>query len=443
MNKILFIAKAFAISVGFVSGFTLNVLANTEMPMANELMDYPEMSVDVLESRISNLTSQIDLKVTSEVTKQIRMYTTKYRKGSEKLLGKVSIYFPIFEENLRAMGLPEELKYLPIIESSLEPNAKSRVGATGLWQFMKGTAKMYGLLVNSSVDERRDPIRSTEAAFEYLRDLHTSFEDWTLALAAYNCGPGTVRKAMRNSGSKDYWEMRKYLPKETQDYVPRLIAAMYLMNYYHAHGLIPEMPSQELQFTATAKVFDRIKFSELSMNTGISLSIIQALNPAYLKNYIPENEGRFRLTLPEVAMYNYLDILGSAEIVYTNYSNLSYSASSLQRVKIETASLSTRSVMFQESNNDAHMNLGQYLASNAGNDSSSSNNPEGQSLSTSSKAAITSRKRYEYYKLGKRESLKEVAENRADVTLTNLLEINGFDINNLPKPGTIIKIKEL
>ena len=193
-------------------------------------VDYPD---SVYIRKLSQLPTVIEMPYNSVVRRYIDMYVQKRRALVENLLGLSTYYMPIFEEALEREGLPLELKYLPIIESALRPDATSRVGAAGLWQFMVKTGKSMGLEVNSLVDERRDPIKSSAMAARYLKDLYSIYHDWALAIASYNCGPGNVSKAIRRSGGKtDYWEIYPYLPRETRGYVPAFIAVNYVMNYY-------------------------------------------------------------------------------------------------------------------------------------------------------------------------------------------------------------------
>jgi membrane-bound lytic murein transglycosylase D len=216
----------------------------------------------------------------------------------EYMLGVGSYYFPIFEQALDAAGLPIELKYLPVIESALNPKAYSVAGASGLWQFMYGTGKVYGLVGNSLVDERRDPIKATNAAVRYLRDLHNIYNDWSLVIAAYNCGPGNVNKAIRRSGGKkDYWAIYPYLPRETRGYVPAFIGATYAMTYYKEHGICPakiEMP----MICDTIMLSDRLHLSQVSEVLGVDLAVLQSLNPQYRKDIIPGNGTAYSLCLP-------------------------------------------------------------------------------------------------------------------------------------------------
>ena len=276
-----------------------------------------------IESRIFSLGSSVDVKYSAEVKRRIKQYTVKQRSMSEILLGRSSIYFPLFEDVFREKGLPQDLKYLSVVESGLRPVATSRSGAAGLWQFMRPTARMMGLKINRTVDERRDIQKSTEAAANYLLHLYERFDDWTLAIAAYNCGPGNLRKAIRKSGGKkSFWEIKKYLPKETQEYVPKFIAISYVMNYYYEHDLVPEVPNQNLVNTSSAKVYEKINLQKLSKELDIELKVLKTLNPSYIRNFIPKSEdGKYVLVLPtpemrEVAqIYNVQASLPELEVV--------------------------------------------------------------------------------------------------------------------------------
>lgn len=257
-----------------------------------------------IENRIFSLGSSVDVKYTAEVKRRIKQYTVKQRATSEILLGRTSIYFPLFEDIFKRKGLPLDLKYLSVVESGLRPVATSRSGAAGLWQFMRPTGRMMGLEINRTIDERRDIEKSTEAAAEYLLHLYERFDDWTLAIAAYNCGPGNLRKAIRKSGGKrNFWEIAKYLPKETREYVPKFIAISYVMNYYYEHDLVPEIPDESLTNTSTAQVFETINLRNLSKELDIDIKVLKTLNPSYIRNYIPKSEeGTYNLVLPTTEM---------------------------------------------------------------------------------------------------------------------------------------------
>ncbi|MDA8692533.1 lytic transglycosylase domain-containing protein [Saprospiraceae bacterium] len=264
-----------------------------------ENKDASHFSVQDIKERLNNISSIIDINYTPEVGRRIKEYTVNYRVSGENILGRVDLFFPIFEKAIQEKNLPDDLKYVAVVESNLEPTAMSKSGASGLWQFIKSTGKMQGLEINNYVDERRDPEKSTAAALDYLSYLYNKFDDWTLALAAYNCGPGNVRKAIRRSGgSKDYWVIRKHLPNETQKYVPRIIAAMYLMKYYHEHNLQPTLPKTEL--VNTMKINDGIghSFKELANALDVDYKTLKYLNPMYKTKSFPKNDGRHTLIIP-------------------------------------------------------------------------------------------------------------------------------------------------
>ena len=216
-------------------------------------------------------------------------------------------YMPIFEQALDKYGMPMELKYLPIIESALNPTAVSRAGATGLWQFMLDTAKGLGLEINSLVDQRRDPYLSSDAAARYLKQLYNSYGDWSLAIAAYNCGPGNVNKALRRAGGgkKDFWEIYPFLPRETRDYIPAFIAANYAMTYYNHHNISPALASRPI-VTDTVHVNKRVHFQQISDVMGISMDELRVLNPQYRTDVIPGDIHPYALILPNIQAYCYI-----------------------------------------------------------------------------------------------------------------------------------------
>lgn len=234
----------------------------------------------------------------------VKKYIERYLKyGSTRLsrmMAHGQYYFPMFEEHLAKYNMPLELKYLAVVESALNPKAKSPVGATGLWQFMYGTGKIYGLKVNSYVDDRNDPLKSTEAACQYMLKLYDIFDDWNLALAAYNSGPGNVNKAIRRSGGKtSYWEIRPFLPRETSAYVPLFIAASYAIEYGPIHGIGPaEIPAYYME-TDTVRITQQIHFKQVEEGLGVDKALMEFLNPQYRYNIVPVVDGQdYYLTLP-------------------------------------------------------------------------------------------------------------------------------------------------
>jgi len=299
----------------------------------NSDMDVATYSNKVTKSeasyRLSQLNSIIEITVTDEVQERIQQYTYAYRSSAEKLLGRSNVYFPMFEQEIMRRGMPDDLKYLAIIESMLNPNATSKSGAAGLWQFMKGTGKMVGLEVNSVVDQRRSVELSTQGALDYLQSLHDRFGDWNLAISAYNCGPGNVAKAIRKSGSKDYWKLRKYLPKETQKYLPRFIAAMYLTNFYENHGLTPNDVDTDLTNILTVSVNQSIKFTKLAKELGLENDkILRQLNPEYLSGYVP-GKSQYTIRIPSRTSDKYFKIYEPGR-----YSKIMEERAELQRMRI-------------------------------------------------------------------------------------------------------------
>ncbi len=244
-------------------------------------------STKVLIERINDLNLEVDVRLTKKVKKYIKDYTLYARKNSENTLGRSTLYFPIFDELNNSFGLPDELKYLMIIESSLNPTIKSSSGARGLWQLMPATARSHGLQINDYVDERCDPYRSTNAALKHLNDLYEEFGDWTLVIAAYNCGNGRMRSAIRKGKSKNFWKIKSHLPKQTQDYVEKFIAATYAVEYYLFYDLRPAYPDYNEQYTEAMLTYDYGKLSQISEEENIDLSLLKVLNPSYNLDIIP------------------------------------------------------------------------------------------------------------------------------------------------------------
>jgi len=244
-----------------------------------------------IKQRLNAMPSIIDVKDHPITESYIRGYMLRNRDKAEKILGRAPAYLPMFEAELRRQGLPDDLKYLAIVESALDPTALSRSGAGGLWQFMPGTGQMYGLTINNTVDERGDPEKATRAAVQFLKDEYERFGDWALVLAAYNGGPGRVRRAMRRSGKKSFWEMRKFLPRETRNYVPAFVAATYMHKYGLSHGLRPQHVSLDEQLVTSVPAPFGISLTEAAQATNISLELMRRLNPHCRKDYVPAGPG--------------------------------------------------------------------------------------------------------------------------------------------------------
>ncbi|WP_296315338.1 lytic transglycosylase domain-containing protein [Winogradskyella sp. UBA3174] len=271
-----------------------------------EPVDYPELTTDTLKARLKRLNARTPFNVeyNPSLESVIKNYLKNRRTSMERLMGLSHFYFPMFEQEFDNYNIPLEMKYLSIVESALKPRARSRVGATGLWQFMFATGKEYKLDVSSYVDERSDPIKSTTAAAQYLSRLYKIFGDWDLALAAYNSGPGNVNKAIRRSGGyKNYWNIRQNLPRETAGYVPAFLATMYIFEFAEEHGFKPERPAFQLIQTDTIHIKQMITLDQVSETTGVNIEELQFLNPSYKLDIIPKVEGKtYVLRLPREAI---------------------------------------------------------------------------------------------------------------------------------------------
>ncbi len=274
---------------------------NCNMPDVNPVYDKT-----VYMKRLSMLPTVLEMPYNDVVQTFIDRYSGHLRNSVSYMLGAQNFYMPIFEEALDTYGLPLELKYLPVIESALNPCAVSRVGATGLWQFMIKTAKKYGLTVNSLVDERRDPIKSSYAAAHYLSDLYKLYGDWNLVIAAYNCGEDKISKAMHRSKQTDYWQIYPYLPEETKGYVPAFIAANYIMNYYCDHNICP-MTSELPAKTDTILVNKDINFEQISHVLGIDIDQLRTLNPQYRHDLVNGSWRPSSLRLPTLMITKFID----------------------------------------------------------------------------------------------------------------------------------------
>ncbi len=373
---------------------------------------------DVYKDRLRRLPTIMEMPYNNVVQKFIDRYSNELRNAVGIMLGASNFYMPIFEQALETYSLPLELKYLPVIESGLNPKAVSRVGATGLWQFMLATAKNYGLEINSLLDERCDPIKSSYAAANYLSDLYRIFGDWNLVIAAYNCGPDKLTQAIhRAGGSKDYWKIYPYLPRETRGYVPAFIAANYIMNYYCEHNICPmttDLPAK----TDTILVSRDVHFKQIAQVLNVDEELVRSLNPQYRKDIVIGYTKPSTLRLPVDKINSFID---QEDSVYA------YNADVLltKRSEVEVA---------QE--------VPSYSSGRTSASSSRKSYSRGKGKRSSRKSSRSSRRRRSSSKsvtVRGGDTLSEIAA-RNHTTVKKLKKLNGLKGNNIRK-GKKIRVR--
>lgn len=384
----------------------------------------PEFSKEVYVDRLARMQTRIEMPYNEIVRNYIDRYTNRMRRSLSLMLGASNFYMPIFEEALDSYQLPLELKYLPVIESALNPGATSHAGAAGLWQFMIGTGKKYNLEVTSLIDERRDPIKASYAAAHFLKDLYTIFGDWTLCIAAYNCGPGNVRKAItRAGGEKDFWSIYPYLPKETRGYVPAFIAANYVMNYYCDHNICPANTRLPMACD-TLKITRDLHLEQVAKVTGVDIEELKALNPQYRTLLIPGNSHECTLKMSSDAVNAFL---AAGDSVYT------YRKDELMTKRREVNLTDNSEVAAQAQERTT---------------STTSKKEKAESSKKSKKEKETKKKDKE--KKSKKEKSKSVTVKSGD-TLSSIARKNGTTVEKLKKangikgdiikPGQALKVK--
>lgn len=416
--------------------------------------------------RLTAMNSFIDLPYNSIVRNYIILYSEKMSKSMPEMLGLCRYYMPIFEEIFNEHDMPEELKALAIIESALNPTAVSRAGAKGMWQFMYSTAKLYGLTINSFVDERYDPVKSAHAVAEYLEDAYRIFGDWNLAIASYNCGAGNVNKAIRRSGGKRaFWDIYPYLPRETRGYVPAFVGALYTMTYYKEHGIVPQ-PVALPAVTDTFRIHKMLHFKQVSDLAGVPMQTLKDLNPQYRHEIIPGNEREYILRIPyqfsgsfidhEDSLYTYKADEFFNPVVIKKIQDGGDGERIIHRVKSgEVLGLlairyrcSVSQIKRWNNLRSDNIRIGQRLviyrggaapASASGSVSSSASKTSTSKSSSGQKTSDGTE--YTIYTVKNGDSLYLIAKNYPGVSAQNIMDFNG--ISSKIKPGMKIKIPKL
>ncbi len=427
-------------------------------------MDTVHFESDVPDSvyirRIRNMNSFITLPYNNIVKNYIVLYSEKMPERIGKIIGLSRYYMPIFEEILDRYDLPEELKAMAIIESSLNPTAVSRAGAKGMWQFMYSTAKLYGLTINSFVDERLDPVASAEAAARYLKDSYRIFGDWNLAIASYNCGAGNVNRAIRRSGGKRaFWDIYPYLPRETRGYVPAFVGALYTMKYYKEHGIEPE-PVAIPAAVDTFKINRMLHFNQVSELVGVPVEELKNLNPQYRHGIIPGNEREYILRIP----YSYVnDFIEVEDSLYAYKADEFFNPVTIKKIKdggdgqrivyrvrsgdvLGKIALRYRVTVSQIKRwNNLRGNMirvGQRLVIYSGvKPSAEPAAPKKTVAASASKSVISPDTPYTTYTVRSGDTLYDIAKAYPGVSAQNIMDFNG--IGSRIKPGMTIRIPKL
>ena len=402
--------------------------------------DYnPTFTTEEYQERLRRLPVVMEMPYNSVVQKFIDQYSGRLRRTVSYALGAGNFYIPIFEEALDYYGLPLELKYLPVIESALEPKAKSPAGAVGLWQFMLATGKRYDLKVNSLIDERQDPYKSSWAAARYLRDLYKIYRDWNLVIAAYNCGPTNVNKAIhRADGVRDYWTIYPYLPSETRGYVPAFIAANYIMNYYCEHNICP-MKTKIPITTDTVTIMRDLHMQQVAELCNVDVEAIQALNPQYRTQLIPGSSGPMTLRLPTETLNMFIDLKDS---VYNYRVDELLTRRSCVEVddRLDNRSVaSKRRAARQQSASESSSSSRSSASKSSSRKSSRSSSSKSSSRSSRSSKKSKKEKSSASATVRKGDTLIEIAH-RNGTTVEKLKKKNKIK-GNMIKPGQKLKVK--
>jgi len=408
----------------------------------------------VLKNRLEELNTKTPFNVPYNATVErfIRLYLKTKKDNFSNLMDRANYYFPIFEEALDKYDIPIEIKYLAVVESALKPTAKSSAGAKGLWQFMYHTGKEYGLHVNSYIDERTDPLKATEAACQYLKHLHDRFDDWDLALAAYNAGPGNVSKAIRRSGGlRNYWNIRQYLPSETRGYVPAFYTTFYLFEYGASHQIYPKNIKISYFDTDTLHIKQKLTFSQIEKKLNINNKLLTSLNPQYRLGIIPYNEGSYHvLTLPQNLITKFIlsNSISDSEIETTEKPRYITATLENSYVVLERDNLPRIARKFEISiyqlkkwnglQTDYLIEGQRLVITDAASTIIKNNHLPKNTTATNiqTNKPIT----YKNYTVKKGESLFIISKKFSNVTITQLRNWNNMWGVSYVKPGTILKI---
>ena len=435
---------------------------NAEEYILNVNLDSVKLTSSIPDSvyirRLKEMNSFITLPYNEIVRDYLILYSEKMKSGMKRIVGLSGYYMPIFQETFDRHGLPEELKAMAIIESALNPTAVSRAGAKGMWQFMYNTAKIYGLHIDSFVDERLDPVKSADAAARYLKDAYKIFGDWNLAIAAYNCGAGNVQKAIKRAGSREFWDIWPFLPRETRGYVPAFVGALYGLRYHKEHGieaLAVPMPAH----TDPIKIRKMLHLKQVSELTGAPLEDLKTLNPQYRHDIIPGNDREYILRIPykftdafiahEDSLYRHKDSIyfnpltikkikegGDGQRIVYRVKSGDYLGKIATRYRVTVTQIKKWNGL--KSNN---ISIGQRLIIYSGRAAAAAASSAGTTASAQKVNTAANAKGHTLYTVKEGDSFYLIAKNYPGVSAQNIMDYNGISSSSL-RPGTTIKIPQ-
>lgn len=381
-------------------------------------------------SRIENMDCLVSKKIDDDVLDQVKRFVNGNKNNTLEILKRTEIYFPLIDKIFTEYNLPVELKYVTIVESALQLHVKSNVGAAGIWQFMPATARLLKLTINDKLDQRLDPVLATHAAAKYFQILYGMFGDWSLAIAAYNCGEYKIKEILENTNAKDFWEIKKYLPRQTQLFIPAFIGASYMMQYYGEHDIIPEIDLLNNNKITFVKIHKEVNLKDLFKKTKINREVFNSLNPSYKKSIIPAMSSGACVSLPDSLMTEFVD--------YYMFQNNKNQVMDDARVLLSGEAISDHEMI---SFNRPYIFAPDNIAVNQASDIQLNFQLGNvKTIAETPKLIAEDESDYSYHIVKSRESLSEIAENYT-IEVEDLISWNEIDPNQKLKSGTVLRIK--
>jgi membrane-bound lytic murein transglycosylase D len=398
--------------------------------MLSGLLSTMNFYEEEVRSRLENMDCLVTAKIDDDVLSQVKRFVSRDKSSTLEILKRTQIYFPLIDKIFTEYNLPVELKYITIVESSLLLDVKSNVGAAGIWQFMPATARLLKLTVNEKLDQRLDPVLSTHAAARYFRILYEMFGDWSLAISAYNCGEYKIKEILENTNGKDYWGIKRYLPRQTQLFVPAFIGASYMMQYYVEHNISTELELLDNEKITFVKIHKEVNLKDLFKKTSIDREVFTSLNPSYKKGMIPSLHSGSYVSLPDSLMVEFVD--------YYMFKNKKNQIINRVQIELDAESISDHEIIsfnrpfifapdniFVKQSNDVQLEIDLHQI---------------QNTTDLPKINSTNEFEFEYHIVKSRESISEIAENYR-VNIEDLISWNEIDSNQQLRTGTVIRIK--